>query len=230
MAESRDLAALLASLPLFGGVPAAELRDTAERSRLRRYPRGQVVFSTGDPSDTLLVMVSGRIKVVVRSADGGELMLAVVGAGGLIGEIGVIDGGPRSADAEALDPTELLLVPRDAVLDLLSRFPNVSMRLLEAVTSSLRRLTDATADLVFLDLPRRVAKALLEQPRDAAGVVELGLSQEQLAHRVAGTRQSVNQAMRGFERRGWIAVDGRKVVFRDRPALARFTGEDVSAS
>lgn len=230
MAESRDLAALLASLPLFGGVPAAELRDTADRSRLRRYPRGQVVFSTGDPSDTLLVMVSGRIKVVVRSADGGELMLAIVGAGGLIGELGVIDGGPRSADAEAMDPTELLLVPRDAILDLLSRFPNVSMRLLEAVTSSLRRLTDAAADLVFLDLPRRVAKALLEQPRNPAGVIELGLSQEQLAHRVAGTRQSVNQAMRGFERRGWIAVEGRKIVLRELSALARFTGEEVSAS
>jgi CRP/FNR family transcriptional regulator, cyclic AMP receptor protein len=229
MAESRDLAALLASLPLFGGVPAAELRDTADRSRLRRYPRGQVVFSTGDPSDTLLVMVSGRIKVVVRSADGGELMLAIVGAGGLIGELGVIDGGPRSADAEAMDPTELLLVPRDAVLDLLSRFPNVSMRLLEAVTSSLRRLTDAAADLVFLDLPRRVAKALLEQPRNPAGVIELGLSQEQLAHRVAGTRQSVNQAMRGFERRGWIAVEGRKILLREPSALARFTGEEVSA-
>jgi CRP-like cAMP-binding protein len=113
------------------------------------------------------------------------------------------------------------------MLDLQEEFPNVTVSLLAAVASSFRRLTDATADLVFLDLPRRVAKVLLDHPRGDTGSVELGLSQEQLAHRVAGTRQSVNQALRGFERRGWISLAGRTVVLRDVDALARFAG-DVS--
>jgi CRP/FNR family transcriptional regulator, cyclic AMP receptor protein len=228
MAEQHDVAGILAGVSMFADLPAADLELTASSSRLRRYPRGQVVFSTGDPSDSLLVVVSGRMKVLLRSADGGELMLAVVEAGAVIGELGVIDGGVRSADAETLEVTEVLVVPREVVLDLQSRLPEVAAGLLAAVASGFRRLTDATADLVFLDLPRRVGKALLDSPRDARGVIDLGLSQEQLAHRVAGTRQSVNLALRGFERRGWIAVNGRQIVLREPAALARFSGEEVS--
>jgi CRP/FNR family transcriptional regulator, cyclic AMP receptor protein len=229
LAEHRDLGELLAAVPLFAGVPAEDLQRAGAASRLRRYPRGQVVFSAGDPSDSLLVTVSGRLKVVVRSADGGELMLAVVDSGGVIGELGVIDGGDRSADAETLDATEVLVVPREVVMDLQRRFPVVTANLLATVASSFRRLTEATADLVFLDLPRRVGKALLEHPRDANGMVDLGLNQEQLAHRVAGTRQSVNLALRGFERRGWLEIKGKQFVLRDPAALARFAGENVSA-
>jgi CRP/FNR family cyclic AMP-dependent transcriptional regulator len=229
MSEQRDLVELLVGLALFAGVPEADVERLVESSRLRRYPRGQVVFSAGDPSDTLLVTVSGRMKVTVTSADGGELILALVERGGVIGELGVIDGGARSADAVTLDATEVLLVPSGVLSDLQTRFPAVTSNLLAAVASSFRRLTDATADLVFLDLPRRVGKALLDQPRSAAGVVDLGLSQEQFSHRVAGTRQSVNQALRGFERRGWIEINGREIVLRNPAALARFSGDEMSA-
>jgi CRP-like cAMP-binding protein len=88
----------------------------------------------------------------------------------------------------------------------------------------LRRLTDATADLVFLDLPRRVAKVLLSQPRAAGGVISPPLTQAQFANQAAGTRQSVNAAMRGFERRGWISVNGRTVTVLQPDMLARFAG------
>ena len=175
MSDPRKLSQVMAGVSLFADVPAADLEQAAAASRLRRYPRGQVVFSTGDPSDSLLITVSGRLKVVVRSADGGELMLAVVEPGGVIGELGVIDGGPRSADAETLDAAEVLVVPREVVLDLQRRFPEVTASLLVGVAAGFRRLTDATADLVFLDLPRRVAKALLDHPRGADGAVDLGL-------------------------------------------------------
>jgi CRP/FNR family cyclic AMP-dependent transcriptional regulator len=228
MTEQRELFELLVGLPLFAGVPPADVERLIASSRRRRYPRGQVVFSTGDPSDTLLVTLSGRMKVTVCSADGGELILAVVEPGGVIGELGVIDGGARSADAVTLDATEVLLVPSGALNDLQRRFPAVTSNLLAAVAASFRRLTDATADLVFLDLPRRVAKALLDQPRSASGSLDLGLSQEQFSHRVAGTRQSVNQALRGFERRGWIEINGREIVLRNPSALAGFSGEEVS--
>ncbi len=228
MAEHIDVGRLLAEVALFAGVPPAELERIAESTRLRRYPRGQLVFSTGDPSDSLCVMVSGRMKVVVRSADGGELMLAVVERGGVIGELGVVDGGTRSADAETLDPVEVLVVPRESIIDLQRRFPAISTNLLTALAASFRRLTEATSDLVFLDLPRRVAKTLLEYPRDAAGVIDLGLNQQQLSQRVAGTRQSVNLALNGFERRGWIHLHGRQITVEDPAALAQFAGEELS--
>jgi CRP/FNR family transcriptional regulator, cyclic AMP receptor protein len=89
----------------------------------------------------------------------------------------------------------------------------------------LRRLTEATADLVFLDLPRRVAKVLLSQPRDASGVISPQLTQEQFARLAAGTRQSVNTALRGFEKRGWITADGRDLTVRQPEMLAHFAGE-----
>jgi CRP-like cAMP-binding protein len=227
MADTGNLAALLGGLTLFEGVPTDALEKVAADSRVRKFRRGQIVFNAGDPGDSLVVVVSGRITVKVRSADGGELMLAIVGTGGVLGELGVIDGGPRSADAETLDDTELLFIPRQPLVDLQRDFPQVTSSMLAVVASGFRRLTDATADLVFLDLPRRVAKVLLEHPRSDAGAIDLGLSQEQLSHRVAGTRQSVNQALRGFERRGWIELAGRSVVLRDVDALARFAG-DVS--
>jgi CRP/FNR family transcriptional regulator, cyclic AMP receptor protein len=98
-----DLAGLLGQTGLLGSAPAEDLRAIAAASRLRTYRRGQVVCMAGDPGDTVIVVVSGRVKVLVRSADGGELTLAVVPPGGLFGEVSVADGGPRSADAEALE-------------------------------------------------------------------------------------------------------------------------------
>ena len=95
---------------------------------------------------------------------------------------------------------------------------------------SCRRLTEATADLVFLDLPRRVAKILLSQPRDDDGIVRLRMSQEELAHQAGSTRQSVNAALRGFERRGWIEMHDRAVTVKQPDALGRFAGTELSAS
>ena len=219
-----DLTDVLRQIHLLGSVPDADLAALAGASRMRAFRRGQVVCSTGDPGDTLIVVVSGRVKVAVRSADGGELILMVVGPGGTLGEVSVADGGPRSADVETLEDSRLLFVPRERVQDICSRVPAAAQALTTSVAATLRRLTEATSDLVFLDLPRRVAKALLSQPRDGAGVICPQLTQEQLAHHAAGTRQSVNAALRGFERRGWIAVDGRAVTVRQPEMLARFAG------
>ncbi len=178
--------------------------------------------TTGEPGDTLIVVISGRVKVAVRSADGGELTLTFAGPGGTLGEVSVADGGPRSADVETLEDSELLFIPRELVRDVCARVPAAGLALAGSVAVTLRRLTEATSDLVFLDLPRRLAKVLLSQPRDGAGVIHPALTQEQLAHQAAGTRQSVNATLRGFERRGWITVNGRAVTIRHPEMLARF--------
>jgi CRP-like cAMP-binding protein len=230
MANTPLSAAALADIPLFDSMSASARERIVGAARVRSYPRGQVIFSAGDASDTLIVVLDGRIKVLLRSADGAELILALVRRGGLIGELGVTDGGPRSADAEALDSVELLFVPRTVIIELQREDPTVTESLLTSLAGSFRRLTDAFGDLVFLDLPRRVAKALLDLPADAHRVVDLGLSQGELSQQVAGTRQSVNQALRGFERRGWIELRGRTIVLRDPGALATFAGEDLSGS
>lgn len=219
-----DVAGLLRETHLLGSAPTADLRAVAAAARARTFRRGQVVFSAEDPGDSLIVVVSGRVKMVVRSADGSELTLTIVQAGGVFGELSVADGGSRSADAETLEESELLIVPRAAILDICSRVPSVAQALTASLAAMLRRLTEATSDLVFLDLPRRVAKVLLSQPRGDDGVIRPGLSQEELARQAGGTRQSVNAALRGFERRGWITTQGRSVAVRQPAALTRFAG------
>jgi len=219
-----ELVRILRATELFGSVPAGDLEAVAAASRLRVFRRGQVVATAGAPGDTVIVVVSGRLKVVVRSADGGELTLTVLQPGGVFGELAAVDGGPRSADAEALDECRLLLIPREVVQDVCARVPAAALALARSVTATLRRLTESASDLVFLDLPRRVAKVLLSQPRDEDGTIGLKMSQEQLAHQAAGTRQSVNAALRGFERRGWIEVHDRAVTVKQAQALSRFAG------
>jgi CRP/FNR family transcriptional regulator, cyclic AMP receptor protein len=221
---STDVTDVLRATDLLGSASAADLEAIVAASRSRAFRRGQVLFSTGDPGDTVIVVLSGRVKVVVRSADGGELTLAVVPPGGVLGELSAADGGPRSADAETLEDCRLLLVPREVIQDLCGRVPSVAQALAGSVAASLRRITEDASDLVFLDLPRRVAKVLLSQPRGADGVIWQKMTQEELAHRVGGARQSVNAALRGFERRGWIQVHNQAVTVKQAAALSRFAG------
>ncbi len=225
-----DLTGVLRQTALLRSVPPGDLQAIAAASRLRTFRRGQVVFTAGDPSDTLIVVVSGRVKVVVRSADGGELTLAVIQAGGVFGELSVADGGPRSADAETLQECQLLLIPRETVQDICARVPPAAQAVMRSLAATLRRLTEVTSDLVFLDLPRRVAKVLLTQAPGEDGIIQLNLTQEELAHQVGGTRQSVNAALRAFQRRGWIEVHDRSVTIKQAAALRHFAGHEVSAS
>jgi CRP/FNR family cyclic AMP-dependent transcriptional regulator len=217
-----DLISILRQTCLLHSAPARDLETIAAASRHRAFQRGQVIFSMGDRGDSLIVVLSGRVKVVVRSADGGELTLTVIQSGGVLGELSIADGGPRSADAETLENCDLLFVPRETIQEICVRLPSVAQALTNSIAITLRRLTEAVSDLVFLDLPRRVAKVLLSQPRTEDGVIRPGMSQEELAHLAGGTRQSVNAAMRGFEKRGWIEVRDRAVAVRQPVILGQF--------
>jgi CRP/FNR family cyclic AMP-dependent transcriptional regulator len=219
-----DVRGILSQTSLLRSVPEEDLDTIITASRLRAFRRGQVVFTTGDPGDTLVVVISGRVKVVVRSTDGGELTLAIIQPGGVFGELSIADGGPRSADAETLEACQLLFVPRETIHDICARVPSAAQALISSIAASLRRLTEAASDLVFLDLPRRLAKVLLSQAWGHDGTIRLNVSQQELGHQVGATRQSVNAALRGFERRGWIEVHDRTVTVKQAAALGRFAG------
>src|SRR5215510_8881893 len=116
-----DVTDILRATDLLGSASAADLEGVAAASRPRTFRGGQILFTAGDPGDTVIVVISGRVKVVVRSADGGELTLAVIGPGGMFGELGLADDGPRSADAETLEECRLLFVPREIIQDICGR-------------------------------------------------------------------------------------------------------------
>ena len=219
-----DVAAVLRSTALLGSMPTPDLERVLAVSRLRTFRRGQVVFTKGDPGDTLIVVVSGRVKVIVRSADGGELTLTIIPAGGVFGDLSIADGGPRSADAETLEQSQLLFIPRETIQEICARVPPAAQALANSVAAALRRLTEAASDLVFLDLPRRVARVLASQAPDDDGVIRLKLRQEELAHQVGATRQSVNAAVRAFHKRGWLQIHDGAVIVTQASALDRFAG------
>ena len=206
---------------LFGALDDAALATLSEASITRSYDTGQIVILEGDPGGDLLVVAEGRLKVVARSRTGTAVVLAHAVRGDTLGEVSLFDAQPRSATVEAAEPSVVVRVPGEVVQRLIRSQPDLAVELLRQQADILRRSTGMVADLVFLDLPRRVAKFVMGAVgRD--GRADLGMSQGELAAAVGGVRQSVNSALRGLERRGWIHVDGRVVEVRDATALAEF--------
>src|SRR3954470_17220135 len=203
----------------------ALLRSLAERSFRRRLRDGQILFTEGEPSEHLFVVRSGRVRILARSPQGSELVLAVLGPGEVIGELSVIDEGPRSATAEALGDVDLLAVPAADVRALLRRQPGLLLAAARELAGTVRRLTGSASDLVFLDLPRRLAKLLLAEATagpDGVPRVDTGMSQSGLAARLGVTRQTLNRALAGLIGHGWIEARGPEFVLRNPEALSRF--------
>ncbi|HEY6537826.1 MAG TPA: Crp/Fnr family transcriptional regulator [Candidatus Dormibacteraeota bacterium] len=221
--EPAQVGRLLKATPVLAGLSEEDLEELGGSCRVRQVRRGQILFAEGDPADFLLVVASGRLRVLVTSPEGGELVLSVIGPGDSLGEIGCFDGGVRSAAVEALSDSTVVQLPARELLALVERRPQVARDLLTEMAGHLRRLTGVTADLVFLDVPRRVAKLLAKEfQADSSPELELAETQSQLGARIGGTRQSVNAALRTLERRGWIEVSGRHISVRDLAALRHF--------
>jgi CRP/FNR family transcriptional regulator, cyclic AMP receptor protein len=216
---------VLTTSRLLGALPEDDRRRLAAAASVRRYQRGQLVFSQGDPGDSLLVVVDGSLKALSTSPQGEELLLAVVEPGETVGELAVADGGERSATIVALTDAAVLRIPRETVLSTAVLSPAFQQALLTSLAATVRRLTGDAADLVFLDIPRRVAKLLLTLPRaDGTHVVRTRLTQTELAERVGASRQSLNAALQTFQRRGWITVGPHEVRLLDPASLRRFVG------
>ncbi|HEV3465069.1 MAG TPA: Crp/Fnr family transcriptional regulator [Actinomycetota bacterium] len=235
--QSQAAVALLRRTRLFADLSEPTLRALAERSVERSFPRHGRLFHQGDPGTGLFVVASGLVKVVVSSEEGEEMVLVTLGPGEALGELAVVDGGPRSAAAEALEPTVALLITRPVLLDLAARDRALTEALLRALGGLLRRLTEQAADLVFLDLPGRVAKLLAglaaERGAETPDGIELDatLTQTDLAGMVGASRQSVNQILQGFARRGYLQVRGRRIVVHRLDLLRRRAGlEPVSGT
>jgi CRP/FNR family transcriptional regulator, cyclic AMP receptor protein len=223
MAE--DVLADLRRTQLFGSADPALLRPLAGKAFLRRFAPGQVVFTEGEPSDHLYVVREGRVRVLMRSAHGEQVILSVLGPGDTLGELSIIDGEPRSASVEALTAAQLVALRAADVLAVLRAEPDLLMAVAAQLAAMVRRLSGGTADLVFLDLPRRLAKLLLTEARPAATGpprVDTGLSQAGLAARLGVSRPALNRALGSLIRRGWIDHDGGSFLLTDPAALRRF--------
>ncbi len=218
---------VLAQVPLFAALDADAASALAAAVTRRTVPRGHVIFREGVQGNRLFVVLAGKAKISRRSVDGRENMLAVVGPGDMLGELSLFDPGPRSATATTLTPAELASLDNDDLRPWLSEHPEVAQQLLATLARRLRRQNEAMADLVFTDVPGRVAKALLNLAdrwgtQDPSGIrVTHDLTQEELAQLVGASRETVNKALSEFVGRGWLRVEGRTVVLIDQERLAR---------
>ena len=213
--------------PLFSGLEPEQARSVLDSLARLSVPRGDVLFHEGEPGDCLYVIRTGKVKLGRRSNDGRENLLAVLGPGELLGELSLFDPGLRTATATALTDAVVLQMGHDELAKWLATTPSVAEHLLRTLARRLRRTNEALADLVFTDVPGRVAKALLDLSqrfgqRAADGVrVAHGLTQEELAQLVGASRETVNKALADFATRGWIRREGRAVVLLDTDRLER---------
>lgn len=193
----------------------------------QKLSRGDVLFSEGEPGDKLYVIESGKIKLGHTASDGRESLIAVLGAGEMIGELSLFDPGPRTATAAALTNCKVLAMGHEALLPWLVGRPDLAVSLLAALARRLRRTNEALADLVFSDVPGRVAKALLELGSKFGESVPEGLlvthdlTQEELAQLVGASRETVNKALADFSQRGWVRIEQRSVTLLDLERLER---------
>jgi CRP/FNR family cyclic AMP-dependent transcriptional regulator len=189
--------------------------------------RGQVLFHEGDPGDRLYVIVDGKVKLGRTSGDGRENLLAILGPGEMFGELSLFDPGPRNATATAVADTSLIGLGEEGLTSWLAGRPEVARQLLRALARRLRRTNENLADLVFSDVPGRVAKALLDLSERFGRPVEDGLrvahdlTQEELAQLVGASRETVNKALADFASRGWLRLEARAVVLLDVERLRR---------
>jgi len=212
---------LLDSTELFNAMPPEVLDALRERAVVERVAKGQAVFDEGDEADRLFVVTEGRIAIASRASDGRETLVAVMEAGGLFGELGLFDGEPRSADARALTDAEVLSVDYASVRAAFEARPELLWLVVRLLAQRLRATDEALADAVFLDVPARTAKRMLELAggRDE---FQLPMTQEDLAGLVGASRERVNKAIAMFTRLGWVETTGRgHYRILDRDSLAQ---------
>jgi CRP/FNR family transcriptional regulator, cyclic AMP receptor protein len=215
-------AAVLARTELFSGIDLATQRRIAERVAERVVERGQCVFTQDQPGDRMYVLAEGAVKLFVSSRDGGIVELVRHRPPATFGEVALLDGGLRSASAEATERSILLVVSRAELVALLRAEEQVAEALLRTLGTIVRRTTRQVSDLVFLDLQGRLARQLLVLAGDGNGTGAARtrqVTQAELASMVSGARQTVNQALRSLEARGYIRADGRSFEILDRPRL-----------
>ena len=191
------------------------------------FSKAAVVFSEGDPGDRLYVVLEGKVTRGVSSADGRENLLSVQGPGEMFGELSLFDPGPRTATATAVTDCRLVGLGHADLREWLTGRPYLAESLLQALAQRLRRATEAMGDLVFADVPGRVAKALIDlserfgTARDDGIRVTHDLTQEELAQLVGASRETVNKALADFATRGWILLEPRGVTIIDVDKLSR---------
>ncbi len=227
-----DKRALLSEHSLLRHLPVETLDELAKYARIQRYDAKDVIFEMGAPGTGMMAVISGRVKISSVSAGGKEVVLEYINPGEVFGEIALLDGEERTADAVAVEPTELLVLERREFLPFLERHPRTCVKLMSVLCQRLRHTNEMLVDSLFLDLKSRLAKRLLRFARlygeeGPEGVrIGLKLPQKDLAALIGVARENVNKQLRAWQAEGTISVDRGIITIHDMDALEDVVYED----
>src|SRR4051794_30991244 len=218
---------ILARAGIFQGVEPSAVSALTKQLQPVDFPRGHTVFAEGEPGDRLYIIVSGKVKIGRRSPDGRENLLNIMGPSDMFGELSIFDPGPRTSTATTVTEVRALSMGRPELREWISKRPEIAEQLLRVLARRLRRTNNMLADLIFTDVPGRVAKALLQFARQfgsqEAGLLRVthDLTQEEIAQYVGASRETVNKALADFAHRGWLRLEGKSVLILEPERLAR---------
>ena len=233
--RTRDRLSLLRSHPLFRDLPPAVIEHLGSYMKTRRVARGTSIFAKGDPGSGLMGVLAGAVKVSVASADGKDIVLNVFREGDIFGEIALLDGRPRTADATAMSDCELIVIERRDFVPFLSSQPDVMLKFIEILCSRLRRTSEQVQDITFLNLPTRLAKTLLQLTGGVQGSAtpsKATITQREISQMIGMSRESTNKQLRAWAKRGWIRLErgGVGVLALDKLAAIAAEGADFDPS
>ena len=218
---------ILARAGIFQGVDPAAVAALIQDMETVTFNRGTTIFDEGEPGNRLYIIISGKVKLARHAPDGRENLLSVMGPSDMFGELSIFDPGPRTSSAVCV--TEVTAATMDSTLlkKWIDNHPEISQQLLRVLARRLRRTNASLADLIFTDVPGRVAKTLLQLANrfgtQEGGVLRVNhdLTQEEIAQRVGASRETVNKALATFAHRDWIRLEGKSVVIVNTEHLAR---------
>jgi CRP/FNR family cyclic AMP-dependent transcriptional regulator len=216
--QTENEAVYLKQVPLFAGLADEDIRDLMSVAKRRTFRSGEVIFHREDPGQVLYVIKEGKVKISLVSPDGQEISLVVFGKGECFGELTILDGLPRSADAIAMEKVECYTLQRSDFHKAIMNNPKIAIQVMEVLSNRLRSTDQMVEDLIFLDVYGRVAKKLLELA-DVHGVkvengirIDVRLTQQELASMVGASRESVNKVMGYFTDKNFISTDKHKIT------------------
>jgi CRP-like cAMP-binding protein len=226
---------LLRSHPLFRDLPPGVIEHLGSYMKTRRVARGTSIFAKGDPGTGLMGVLAGAVKVSVASADGKDIVLNVFREGDIFGEIALLDGRPRTADATAMTDCELIVIERRDFVPFLSSQPDVMLKFIEILCSRLRRTSEQVQDITFLNLPTRLAKTLLQLTggvQGSAAPSKATITQREISQMIGMSRESTNKQLRAWAKRGWIRLErgGVGVIAPDKLTAIAAEGADFDPS
>ena len=225
--RAMSLAKLRRVVPLFAGFGPSDFESLEKCLVRRRYPAGQTLFHMGDDGGSLHFIERGRVKVTIPSSSGEELILAILGAGNLLGELSLFDGKPRSATVQALEDTETLCLHREDLLALMRGRFDVVEKILVVLAGRIRDTDTLLADKHFLDITARLAKKILDLG-DTFGIQEGGqvrigvkITQKDLASMIGATRESINKQIKALRDQGLVRISGGTIEILKRERLVQ---------